>query len=179
MNPQAIIDKYYLPNSNVWKVLVEHSMAVANKAVSIAKNHPELSADSTFIYEAAMLHDIGIYMTDAHDLFCFGSFPYISHGYLGRDLLDKEGFPIHALVCERHTGTGLSIADIETQNLPIPHRSMLPVSIEEQIICFADKFYSKSGQLDKAKSIDKIRKSLNKHGAEQLMRFDAWCEMFL
>ncbi len=179
MNPQAIIDKYYLPNSPIWKVLVEHSQAVADKAVSIAKKHPDFNADENFIYEAAMLHDIGIYQTDAHDLHCFGSFPYISHGYLGRELLEKEGYPQHALVCERHTGTGLTLLDIQDQQLPIPHRNMLPVSIEEQIICFADKFYSKSGQLNKAKPIDKIRKLIMKHGADQLMRFDAWCDMFL
>ncbi len=179
MNPQDIIDKYYLPDSPIWKVLVEHSKAVADKAVSIAINHPELGADQKFIYEAAMLHDIGIYKTDARDLNCFGELPYITHGYLGRELLEQEGYPIHGLVCERHTGTGLSIIEIQSQNLPIPHRDMLPLSIEEQIICFADKFFSKSGELDKAKTIDQIRKQMLKFGAEQIRRFDNWCNLFM
>ena len=43
---------------------------------------------------------------------CYGDKDYICHGYLGRALLEKEGLPAHALVCERHVGVGLSISDI-------------------------------------------------------------------
>lgn len=56
----------------------------------------------------------------------------------------KEGFPRHALVCERHTGAGISLQSIIDQQLPVPHRDMVPVSLEEQVICFADKFFSKT-----------------------------------
>ena len=49
-----------------------------------------------------------------------------------------------ALVCERHTGAGLSLEGIIAQDLPVPHREMVSVSLEEQAICFADKFYSKT-----------------------------------
>jgi uncharacterized protein len=55
---------------------------------------------------------------------------------------------------------------------------MQPVSLEEKIICFADKFYSKSS-LGKEKSLQKIRQSLLKHGREQVEKFDEWCELFL
>lgn len=79
-------------------------------------------------------------MTDAEGICCFGSYPYICHGYLGADLMRKEGFPRHALVCERHTGAGMSLQSIIDQQLPVPHRNMVPVSLEEQVICFADKF---------------------------------------
>ncbi|MCU4163406.1 HD domain-containing protein [Carboxylicivirga caseinilyticus] len=179
MNPQEIIDKYYQPGSPIWTVLVEHSRAVTDMALSIAQNHPELGADQQFIEEACMLHDIGIFYTNAPDLYCLGDKPYICHGYLGRDLLEKEGYPKHGLVCERHTGTGLSIEDIQAQSLPIPHRDMRPQSIEEQIICFADKFYSKSGILTQPKSIEKIRKSMAKHGKHQVDQFNQWCQLFL
>ena len=84
----------------------------------------------------------------------------------------------HALVCERHTGAGLSLQDIEEQNLPVPHRDMLPVSLEEEIICFADKFFSKT-KLDKEKSLEKARKSVEKHGGNGVQRFDRWCKLFL
>ena len=55
----------------------------------------------------------------------------------------KEGFPRHALVCERHTGAGMSLQSIIDQQLPVPHRNMVPVSLEEQVICFADKFFQR------------------------------------
>ena len=125
-----------------------------------------------------MLHDIGILLTDADGIFCKGDKPYICHGYLGADLMRNEGYPRHALVCERHTGAGLSLEQIVEQQLPVPHREMLPVSIEEQIICFADKFYSKT-RLDREKTVEKARNSLEKYGAEGLSRFDRWCELFL
>jgi len=179
MNPEEILEKYYQRDSQLWTVLVEHSKAVRDKALDIAAKHPGLKVDMKFIYEAAMLHDIGIYLTYAPDLYCFGDLPYICHGYKGRELLEKEGYPKHALVCERHTGTGLSLFEIQSQHLPIPHRDMLPVSIEEEIICFADKFFSKSHDLTKPKKLDKIRKSMAKHGENQMRRFDYWCERFL
>lgn len=179
MNPSTIIEKYYTVNSLLWITLTEHSKAVRNKALDIVAKHPELGADVQFVSEAAMLHDIGILFCDAPSIYCVGKMPYICHGYLGRELLEKEGLPKHALVCERHTGTGLSLSDIQTQNLPIPHRDMLPVSIEEQIICFADKFFSKSKHLTKPKSIDKVIKSMRQHGHHQVLQFEKWCDMFL
>ena len=47
--------------------------------------------------------------------------------------------------------------------VPVPHRDMLPVSMEEQVICFADKFYSKT-HLEQEKSVEKARKSLQRYG---------------
>ena len=155
-----------------------HSRLVAEKALCIADGHPELNLDKDFLYEAGMLHDIGIFLTDAPGIFCFGNQPYICHGYLGADLMRREGYPRHALVCERHTGAGLSLDDIVAQNLPVPHRDMLPVSMEEQVICFADKFYSKT-HLEREKTVEKARKSISNFGNAGLERFDHWCEQFL
>ena len=90
----------------------------------------------------------------------------------------KEGFPRHALVCERHTGAGISLQQIVQQQLPVPHRDMIPVSMEEQVICFADKFYSKS-RLEKEKSVEGAFKSISKYGEEGVLRFKEWCELFL
>ena len=177
MNPITLIDRYYPEQNELRHILLTHSQSVADKALWIADRHPELQADRTFLYEGAMLHDIGIFLTDADGIHCHGSHPYICHGYLGADLLRSEGFPRHALVCERHTGAGLSLEQIVSQALPIPHREMLPLSIEEQIICFADKFFSKT-KLDKEKSVEKARKSLERYGEAGVARFDRWCQEF-
>lgn len=178
MNPFLIIDKYYQQGTDQRHVLIIHSLSVSNKALKMVDAHPELPIDRKFVEEAALLHDIGVCLTHAPDIQCFGSSPYISHGYLGADLLRNEGLPRHALVCERHTGAGLSLEDIIQQQLPIPHREMIPVSLEEQVICFADKFFSKA-HLDEEKSVEKARKSIAKYGEEGLMRFDRWCSLFL
>jgi len=178
MIPVDIIKKYYQEETELYRILLEHSFAVTDKSLFIAQMHPEMNLDATFIYEAAMLHDIGIFKTNAVDIYCHGELPYICHGYQGSDLLIAEGFPRHALVCERHTGVGLSLEHIIKYNLPIPKRDMLPESQEEQLICFADKFFSKLNP-EKEKSIDKVRKNLSKYGEDSLKKFDNWCNLFL
>ena len=178
MNPLEIIQKYYAEESEAYKILVNHSRSVAGKALEIGKMHPEMNLDLKFVEEAAMLHDIGIFKCDAPEIDCHGSMPYICHGYLGAELMRREGYPKHALVCERHTGTGLSLDIIDARQLPVPRRDMRPLSMEEQLICFADKFFSKT-KLDKEKKIDKVRTSLSKYGEETLKQFDAWCKLFL
>ncbi len=177
MNPLEIIDKY-CKEEELRHILLVHSRAVADKALAIARNHPELQADEQFIEEAALLHDIGIVRVNAPAIACVGEEPYICHGILGAEILRAEGLERHALVCERHTGTGLTLQQIIAQQLPLPHRDMQPVSIEEQIICFADKFFSKT-RLESEKSVEQARRSLEKFGEEGLVKFDAWCTCFL
>ena len=178
MNVQAIINNYYTPGTKLYNIYMSHAEDVTNKALRIVQQHPELAVDVRFIEEAAMLHDIAIFETHAPHIGCTGTMPYICHGYLGRELLTAEGFPKHGLVCERHTGVGLRLEEILHQELPIPHRDMQPQSLEEKIICFADKFYSKM-QLGREKSVEKIRMGLEKYGKYQVTVFDEWCEMFL
>lgn len=178
MDPLKIIDIYYPQANQLKEILLVHSRSVADKACRLADLHPELKLDRDFIYEASMLHDIGIFLTDAPAIYCFGDKPYICHGSLGAALMRSQGLERHALVCERHTGAGLSLEEIERQQLPVPHREMVPVSLEEQLVCFADKFFSKT-HLDREKSVEKARKSLEKYGAEGVQRFDKWCQLFL
>lgn len=172
MDPLKIIAKYYPPDGSTYPVLVTHSRAVADKALAIAKNVPELNPDLQFIEEAAMLHDIGIFMTENPTCDCVGTHEYVCHGYLGRELLEKEGLPRHALVCERHVGVGLAKQDIIERHLPIPHHDMTPQTVEEEIICLADKFFSKAPDPTYEKSMAEVRQSLKKHDAADVAKFD-------
>jgi len=176
--PYTIIYKYYPVANQLRNILLTHSSQVAKKALQVADAHPELHLDRQFLEEASMLHDIGIFLCDAPAIQCFGTHRYICHGYLGAELMRSEGYERHALVCERHTGAGLSLSQIEDQDLPVPHRDMLPISMEEQVVCFADKFYSKT-RLAEEKTVEQARKSLLKFGEEGIVRFDHWCQMFL
>ena len=92
-------------------------------------------------------------------------------------MLRAEGFERHARVCERHTGAGLSLNDIVGQNLPLPHQDFLPVTLEEQLICYADKFFSKSHP-EQEKTIEQAERSLSKFGTEGLERFRNWVRLF-
>lgn len=177
MNPIDIINKYYKSDTSLYRILINHSNDVTNKAIEIAQKHPELNIDIQFVKEAGMLHDIGIFKTDAQSIQCFGSEPYIAHGCIGSEILKSEGYLQHALVCERHTGAGLTLDEIIEKNLPLPHREMMPISIEEQVICFADCFFSKT-HLNQEKSIDSIRNQLIKFGSRSINQFDEWCLLF-
>jgi len=186
MNPIDIIDKYYKSNSRAYEIILQHGKQVTRKALDAAKKVPQLNPDLDFIKEAAMLHDIGMLLTNATELGCKGKNPYICHGYLGREILEKIGLPRHALVCERHVGVGICVIRIALlvlltcrYALPLPKRDMLPVSIEEQIICFADKFFSKNrDSLKKEKSVEDIKQYLKPYGLEKVRRFQSWVDLF-
>lgn len=173
----SIIERYYGHDTDASRLLIMHSRQVADRALLIARNKPELNIDTQFVYEAAMLHDIGIFGTDAPEIFCYGKEPYIKHGVLGSELLTSLGLPRHALVCERHTGAGLSLIDIREQGLPLPLRDMLPLSIEEKLVCYADKFYSKSHP-DRETTYEQAHKKLRKYGDATVVRFEELHNLF-
>lgn len=179
MNPIDILAKYYKPNSKTFDMLVEHGRLISAKALRAAGKVRHLKPDLELIEKAAMLHDIGIFMTDSPGLGCHGSHPYIRHGLFGRYLLGGMGYTDLALICERHVGVGISVADIKSQSLPLPRRNMLPVTIEEQIICYADKFYSKNGKAGVCeKSVAEIMAGLKPYGPDKIERFQEWVDLF-
>ena len=163
MDYQAIIDKYYPADDELRRVLLHHSRQVADRCLQIVRKHRELPVDTQFLEEAAMLHDIGIYQCDAPSIHCHGSEPYLRHGPIGGDLLRQEGYERHARVAERHTGTGLPGYEPET--------------LEEQIVCYADKFYSKS-KPNRVLTVAQAAESLEKFGHDGVLKFLAWAERF-
>lgn len=173
MTAIEIIRKYYPENNQLLSLLMTHSKSVAKKAIEIARNLNDPDIDFELLTEGAMLHDIGIFRCKAPGIFCYGERPYICHGIEGAEILRKEGLPRHALICERHTGSGLTAKEIEEANLPLPHRDMLPLSIEEKIICVADKFYSKGTDPKREKSLMQIASEMAMHGKEALNRWIA------
>jgi len=179
IEPLRIIGDYYPPGSATYDMLVRHGEQVAAKALAVADHLDAAGIDKTFLHEAAMLHDIGIFLTDTPSLGCHGTHPYICHGTLGRELLEGRGLDRHALVCERHVGVGLSAGDIQRQQLPLPVRDMRPLTTEEEIICYADKFYSKNDrQRPAARTISEIVATLRRYGEPPVQRFQAWVQRF-
>ena len=177
----SIIQRYYTPGNDDYRVLVLHSRQVADLAVRLGqrlidKGEP---VDLEFVEEAAMLHDIGMCHTDALGIHCHGTEPYIRHGILGRQMLDAIGLFRHGRVCERHTGAGITAAEIIEQHLPIdPPRDLLPESVEEKLVCYADKFFSKSRLDEPPKTLERVRKSLAKFGEDSVVRFDEMATLF-
>lgn len=171
MDYQKIIDKYYPAGSLLRDIYIRHCRAVADDALNIAEKK-SLSLPAERIEAAAMLHDIGVFDTDAPGIECHGTKPYIAHGIIGRDLLLAEGVDEEiANVAAHHTGSGLTADDILKQGLPLPVEDMCPHTELERLICYADKFYSKSGNM-KRKSLESVRSAMESFGEEALARFE-------
>ncbi|MBR4829290.1 MAG: HD domain-containing protein [Muribaculaceae bacterium] len=177
----SIIQRYYTPGNDDYRVLVSHSRRVADLAVALSQRLIDrgVPIDIEFVEEASMLHDIGMCRTDAPGIHCYGTEPYILHGVLGRIMLDGMGLFRHGRVCERHTGAGITAAEIIEQHLPIvPPRDLLPESLEEKVVCYADKFFSKSRIDEPPKTMEHARRSLAKFGGGTLARFDELVSLF-
>jgi len=171
-----LLKKYYPPSGTSFPILFRHSTLVAKKAAGIAGSLAQKEdIDIAFVEEAALLHDIGILHTDTPDLGCRGALPYLCHGLKGREILEGEGLPRHGLVCERHIGIGLSAVDIRSRNLPLPQRDMLPITLEEQIVTYADLFFSKNpAKIGRERTPDEVRTGLARFGADKVEVFDGW-----
>ncbi len=156
MNYQEIIDKYYPEGSRLRDIYMKHAESVAALAEELrAEFMPGL--DPAQVRAAAMLHDIGIFLTSAPGIECRGTAPYIEHGPLGAELLRREGTPEWAArVAERHTGVGIG--------------ELVPQTPLEKLVCYADKFYSKSGT-GARKTLDEVERSMARFGADNLAAF--------
>jgi uncharacterized protein len=176
---EQVIKKYFAEGTTAYHYYFTHCVMVTGLALKIARSRNDLAINMDVAIASGMLHDIGIIKTDAPEIGCFGEYPYIAHTYLGREILEENGFADIARVCERHIGTGLSSEDILKYGLPLPHRDMLPVTLEEKLICYADKFYSKSEKhLTTPRTLNEIRKKVLKYGDDKLDRFNELVNLF-
>ena len=185
IDPDVIITHFYPEDTPLRRLLLRHSMQVRDKALAILANPscPPLEFNAELVSAGAMLHDIGILHCHAPSILCVGTRPYIAHGVIGAEMLrdygrthglDLEPF---ARICERHTGTGITAKEVREQDLPIPECDYLPETPEEKLVCLADKFFSKSGEM-KEKPADAVRRSLEKFGTDTVERFDALLRLF-
>ena len=183
MTALDLLYHYYPDDNALRKLLLHHSKQVETKALSCLAKHPELSLNRQIVSDGAMLHDIGIFQTDAPGIHCHGTEHYLLHGVFGAALMRTQGREDMARICERHTGTGLRAAVFEKRHLPIPTQlqdnpdAFMPETLEEQLVCYADKFFSKS-RPEAEKSYEQVLHSLQKFGDEGATRFAEWHKLF-
>lgn len=178
IDPEEIITRFYPIGSPTRDLLLHHGDQVARKALDILNQAFWMDADPSFVVQAAMLHDIGIGLTCCPDLGCTGTLPYVCHGVEGRKMLDRLDLKRHGRVCERHVGVGISATQVVRQKLPLPVRDMVPLSVEECLICYADKFFSKTDNGRYEKTIDEITAGLARYETIYADRFQALHRLF-
>lgn len=181
MNPYKLINKIYKNNPKAKKILLIHSNQVKKKALKIAikyQNKISKKINMKLIENGALLHDIGIIKINNKRMNCHGKVPFIKHNYEGFKILLKHLHPKLALITLRHTGVGLTREEIIKEKLPLPKINMVPKTIEEEIVCLADKFYSKS-KLNLEYSIEDIKKEIKQYGQSQEKRLNYLINKYL
>ena len=135
------------------KDVVEHCLAVFGFAMYLAAkmliNGHEIDIDTVAL--GSLLHDIGRSVTHS-----------IEHAYIGADMLRKQGIDEKIVrVVERHIGAG--ITPDEAKKLGLPQRNYVPETLEEKVVCYADKFimYNRLGTLTEVLNI--FRKELGEN----------------
>lgn len=178
-----VLTFFYPEDTDLRRLLLAHSRQVTAKALTILAAHPELDLSVEQVANAGMLHDLGVGRCHAPSICCTGEEHYLRHGLIGGQMireyaasrnLDLEQY---ARVCERHTGSGITRQEIMEQKLPLPERDLLPETLLEKLICYADKFYSKSGDMQE-KELDRVRKGMAKFGKDSLERFEEFHRLF-
>lgn len=164
-----IIHKYIPPESLTYRPYIIHVTLVTNKALKIANKLGLNKKSCDFIEEAGMLHDIGIIRTRREQIHCYGNKPYICHNDEGKKILIVENLPKHARVAYNHIAVGLFKEDIISREIPLPHEDIFPETLEEEIISYADLFYSKNpNKLWEADTFEKIEKEIRQYGEKYL-----------
>ena len=104
-----------------------HSIKVAEKALEIANKINKVEVNKDLIEIGALLHDIGRAKTHS-----------FKHALIGGIILKQRGLPESLVrICESHILGGLDKED--ALQVGLPERDYLPQSLEEKIICLADK----------------------------------------
>jgi putative nucleotidyltransferase with HDIG domain len=108
-----------------------HSLIVKNISMQIAEKLEKdygISVDKKLIDIGALIHDIGFYDYFDDDYKIRGN--YVEHGKKGYEILIKEGISQkRARFALTHVGVGIE--------------KNIPISLEEEIVCYADNFHSK------------------------------------
>ncbi|TFF98330.1 MAG: HDIG domain-containing protein [Promethearchaeota archaeon] len=117
-----LMEKLNLPYA-----IKKHSIKVAEEALKIANKITKVNINKSLVKIGGLLHDIGRSKTHGFD-----------HALQGAEIIRNEGFSEKlARICETHILGGLDEQD--TQELGLPEKNYIPQSIEEKIVCLADK----------------------------------------
>jgi len=135
--------------------IINHQMAVMRRALKIAHNIVHAKVDLRLIRAGALLHDIGRF--NSHELI---------HTSMGGDILRFLGFPEElARIAETHSMGGLTPE--EAVKLDLPARDYMPKTLEEKIVCLADKYLSGSNSV----TIDeRFKRWIEKYGENDFLK---------
>jgi uncharacterized protein len=146
------LHKKYAPNDQELELVLTHCQVVAEIAVWAAKQTDE-EVDLPTLETACLLHDIGSYpFRGASTLDKSFKNSYPLHALLGAKILKDEGFPEEVYnIVETHVLLGVTAEEIEKMGWAMPVKDYEPTTIEGELLCFADRFHSKTPKFNEPK----------------------------
>jgi len=141
-----------------------HSLIVKNIAMQIADKLEKdygIKTDKKLIEIGALIHDIGFYQYFDDDYKIKKN--YVDHGKTGYEILIKEGASQkRARFALTHVGVGIG--------------KNIPISLEEEIVCYADNFHSKGHP--GFNNFENSLEEMNKFGIENGINFRRFKDKF-
>jgi len=153
-----------LIESGCAKNVIEHCKAVAKIALKIARKLKSkgFNVDLKLVEVGALLHDIGRSKTHT-----------VHHAIVGAKIAKEEGLPEPVIkIIERHVGGGITAE--EARRLGWPVKDYTPQTLEEKIVCYADKLVEGNKQVPIEVTMRKLADELGAdHPAiERIKRLD-------
>lgn len=138
------LHKKYASSEEKLDLVWTHSLIVRDIALELADNliKNNIKIDKNLVEIGALVHDIGCYdyYKDKENV------PYLLHGICGYKILQNEGFNEEiARMAMIHLGVGIVKENIIKNNLPFEKKDYIPITLEEELIAYADNFHSKAG----------------------------------
>jgi len=119
----------FLAKAGCSQSVINHCKTVSKFAVALAKAFQRKGYDVNLqlVEVSGLLHDIGRSKTHT-----------VNHGLIGGEIARALGLPDSLVqIIERHVGGG--VPKEEAKRLGWPFRDFLPATLEEKIVCYADK----------------------------------------
>jgi uncharacterized protein len=137
--------------------VIAHCQAVTALALELTekfktKNYP---IDVTLIEAGALLHDLGRSKTHS-----------VNHAIEGMQLAQAEGLPEEVIcIIKRHVGAGIITKEAEQFNWP--KDNYIPQTLEEKIVCYADKCISGTKRIPVETTIKQLHNQKLDEAAER------------
>ena len=145
----------WMKKLNLPRNIIKHELAVMREARDIAHNITKSPVNSKLVKIGALIHDIGRIQTHT-----------LAHGPFGGDIIRQAGLPEElARIAERHSMAGLSPK--EAKRFDLPNRNYIPQTLEEKIVCLADKYHIGSQKVSIQERFDRW---IAKYGETDLLQ---------
>jgi uncharacterized protein len=138
--------------------VIEHCQAVASLALDLSKQLEAKNYKVNFelVKAGALLHDLGRSQTHS-----------VNHGVVGAKLAEAEGLPAEVVyIIKRHVGAG--ITNQEAENFGWPKDNYIPTTLEEKIVCYADKLVDGSKIAPIGLTIEQLKREQKNDAAERV-----------